>query len=297
MNNALKTIISYGLWPALLAGCLAVTVFGMHIGHGILVFNIAYLSLAVTLFFTERLMPFEKSWLGNDGQLMADLCHTAFNKGAVQVLIAVGAAFGIAEAFASDVGGHLWPTHWPLAFQVVLGLVMIEIGLYAAHRLAHEWPLLWRFHAVHHSSKRLSFINTGRFHVVDTVASIALSQPILFLFGAPIEVFQLVSATTAFIGMLTHCNVDMKFGWIAYIVNTPTLHRFHHSKKLVEGNTNYGENLMFMDLLLGTYYNKPNRPSANIGINEPMPDNFLGQIAQPFRRRPVQNQNLSEGSV
>lgn len=285
MTRATKTIVSYSLWPALLAACIAAVAFGMHTGYGFVAFNVAYLSLALCLFFLERAMPYEPKWLKNDGQIGADIGHTLLNKGAVQVMVAVGTSFGIAEAFASESGGDIWPSDWPLILQVVLGLVLVEIGLYAAHRLAHESPLLWRFHAVHHSSTRLSFINTGRFHVVDTVVSIALSQPILFLVGAPIEVFQWVSSFTAFVGMLTHCNIDMKFGWLAYVVNTPTLHRFHHSKKIVEGNKNYGENLVLFDLLLGTYYNKPYRPSSNIGINEPMPDGFLGQLAQPFRRR------------
>lgn len=284
MREALTTFRQIALWPALLTTVLSITYVGMVNGYAFLAFNLAYLGLAVTLFCAERLWPYERAWLANDGQIGVDLAHTVLNKGAVQVLIAVGAVFGIAEA-AVDRGLHqLWPTHWPMGLQVALGLVLVEAGLYAAHRLAHEWPLLWRFHAVHHSSTRLTFINTGRFHVVDTAVSIVLSQPILFLAGAPTEVFKWVSATTAFIGMLTHCNVDMRFGWLNYLFNTPVLHRFHHSRNLEEGNKNYGENLMIYDLLLRTHYYRPYRPSSRIGVDEPMPASFLGQLAHPFRR-------------
>lgn len=255
----------------------------MAADHAFLAFNAAYLSLAVALFCGERLWPYERRWLENDGQIGADLAHTVLNKSAVQVMVAVGAAFGVAEAALRDGGLHdLWPSHWATPLQVAFALVLVEAGLYTAHRLAHEWPLLWRFHAVHHSSTRLTFLNTGRFHVVDTAVSILLSQPILFLAGAPIEIFKWVSATTAFVGMLTHCNIDMRFGWLNYVVNTAALHRFHHSRNLAEGNKNYGENLMLFDLLCGTHYYRPYRPSAHIGIDQPMPESFLAQLKHPF---------------
>lgn len=282
MRQMMITLVRYGLWPGLLALCLSTTIYGVLNDSGFLLFNIAYFGLAIVLFFAERALPFERSWLKNDGQISVDLAHTALSKGVAQVLIVVGAVFGLAEFFAES-GLNIWPTEWPLIAQVILGLIIIEAGLYAAHRLSHEVPLFWRFHAVHHSTTRLSFINTGRFHFVDTAVSIALSQPLLFLAGAPIEVFKLTSATTAFIGMLTHCNVDMRFGLLSYVFNTPTLHRFHHSKDLREGNKNYGENLVLFDLIFGTYYNAPYRPPTEIGIDGVMPRNFLGQLAHPFR--------------
>lgn len=283
MHSAATTLRQYLFWPVLLTACLGAVAWGMSAGYAFLAFNAAYLSLAAVLFFAERLWPYEQSWLENDGQIGVDLAHTVLNKSAVQVMVAVGAAFGVAEIALQDGGLHqLWPSHWATPLQVALALVLVEAGLYTAHRLAHEWPLLWRFHAVHHSSTRLTFLNTGRFHVVDTAVSILLSQPILFLAGAPIEVFKWVSATTAFIGMLTHCNVDMRFGWLNYVFNTAALHRFHHSRDLVEGNKNYGENLMLFDLLCGTHYYRPYRPSARIGIDQPMPETFLAQLKHPF---------------
>ena len=114
--------------------------------------------------------------------------------------------------------------------------------------------------------------------------NIILSQPLLYLAGAPAEIILWISAVTAFIGMLTHCNVEMRFGPINYLFNTPELHRWHHSRDLEEGNKNYGENLMIFDLLFRTYFNADRRPPANIGIDDPMPANFLGQLVQPFKR-------------
>lgn len=265
---------------------IGTTYIGMRANHGVLAFNLTYLALALTLALLERVMPHERTWLKNDGQMLPDLAHTLLNKGAAQTIITVITFMGIADWLAPR-GGGWWPDHWPLALQTVLGLVVVEAGLYWKHRLSHEWPPLWRFHAVHHSVGRLWFFNTGRFHVVDTVLALAVGMPVLLLLGAPREVLLLTSAITAFIGMLTHCNVEMRCGALDYVFNTPTLHRWHHSKKLEEGNRNYGENLMLFDLLFGTFHNPPRRPPADIGIRYPMPRTFLRQLAVPFTRQPL----------
>ena len=275
--------LTFLLWPAILSVCIYATALGVAADHAALYFNITYICLALGLFALERVLPHERKWLKNDGQMPADLAHTLLNKGFVQVLVIVGVTIGVAEAAASTGGGY-WPSQWPVAFQVILGLLIVEIGLYTAHRVAHEWAPLWRFHAVHHSAPRLWFFNTGRFHVVDTVTSILLSQPLLFIAGAPSDIFIWVTSTTAFIGMLTHCNVEMRFGPLNYVFNTPAVHRWHHSRNPIEGTSNYGENLMLLDVLLKTHFCPKRRPPANIGINDPMPARFLGQIAQPFRR-------------
>ncbi len=278
--------MSVVLWPLLFAVPLAIVWAAMSTGHGVIAFNVTYLGLALTIAVLERVMPHERAWLENDGQMLPDLLHTVLNKGVAQVLITVIVFMGIAGWMAPR-GDGIWPAEWPLAIQLALGLVVIEFPLYWKHRLAHEWPWLWRFHAVHHSVTRLWFFNTGRFHLVDTLTGLAVGIPILLLLGAPEPVLLLVSAVTAFIGLLTHCNIEMRCGVLNYVFNTPSLHRWHHSKDLNEGNRNYGENLVLYDQLFGSFYNSPRRPPRDIGIEQPMPENFLGQLKVPFTRQPL----------
>lgn len=278
--------MSHALWPALFGGALALTWLGQQTEHGLVWFVCVYFLFAMTIGIAERLMPFERAWLEDDRQTFANLAHTVLNKGVVQGCFAVIASVGVASVVQPDegIGEGLWPAAWPLAAQVLLGLVIAEFGFYWAHRLSHELPLLWRFHAVHHSVTRLWFINTGRFHFVDSAVSIVMSQPLLYLVGAPVEIFFWVGAVTAFIGMLTHCNIDTRTGPLNWLFNTPGLHRWHHSMRAEEGNTNYGENLMIWDHLFGTFFNPPRRPPAVIGIHSYMPANFVGQLAHPFRK-------------
>jgi sterol desaturase/sphingolipid hydroxylase (fatty acid hydroxylase superfamily) len=91
-----------------------------------------------------------------------------------------------------------------------------------------------------------------------------------------------VGAVTAVTGLLTHCNIEMRTGWLDRVFSTPALHRWHHSKVLAEGNRNYGENIVLWDQLFGTWFNPPRRPPADIGIDGRVATRFLAQLVQPF---------------
>lgn len=280
------TYLRFFVWPSLFAICLTITSIGFVYEAPVLYFNLAYAFLAITLFVLEKIIPFEKSWNKDDGQTWANIAHTLSSKGTVQTLVIFSAAIGLAGLItpASEPGYGIWPRHWPLWLQVPMSVVIGEFGLYWAHRLAHEWYPLWRFHAVHHSVNRLWIINTGRFHFLDSLVSILISMTILLALGAPMEVMIWLSAITAFIGMMTHCNVDMRAGPLSWLFNTPELHRWHHSRRLIEGNSNYGENVMIWDHVFGSFIFPERRPSANIGISEYMPPGFWQQLAWPFKK-------------
>ncbi|WP_267550634.1 sterol desaturase family protein [Rhizobium rhizogenes] len=287
-SSRLYAAVSSLLWPAIFCAGLVGSYFAFNSQMHLLWFNVVYFSVVVTIALFERLMPYEETWLDPDGETFNNIAHTLLSKGAVQIAAAIGASFPMAVAtVAQPFLSHkadIWPEQWPMAVQVVLGLVIAELGLYLAHRLAHEHLSLWRFHALHHSVERLWVINTGRFHIIDSLFKIALSQIPLYLLGAPLPVFLWIGAVTAFIGLLTHCNIDVRTGPLDWILSTPRLHRWHHSKLLAEGNTNYGENLVIWDQLLGTYYNPPRPSSTDIGITGKVADSFLAQIVQPFSK-------------
>lgn len=287
--HPVKHALSWITWPGLFTLCTAIAAYGFAHDTPILFFNLAYLLLIVALFFIERFMPHEKEWQQPDGQTFANIAHTLTSKGTVQALLLFSGVIGLAELIKPVAesgyglfGWEIWPRQWPMALQAVLGLVVAEFGLYWAHRLAHERPVFWRFHAIHHSVTKLWFVNTGRFHFIDSLLSIVLGMSVLLALGAPLEVVKWQAVITAFIGMLTHCNVEMRFGPISWIFNTPGLHRWHHSKDLREGNKNYGENVMIWDQIFGTYFNENRRPPVNIGIDSYMPPQFTQQLLWPF---------------
>jgi sterol desaturase/sphingolipid hydroxylase (fatty acid hydroxylase superfamily) len=271
-------------WPGLMAICLSISAYGFHVGHPVIYFNIAYAFILCALVSLERWMPHERAWLENDGQTLPNIYHTLTSKGTSQAIFIFSAAIGLAELIkpVAETSHGIWPREWPMWAQACLGVAVAEFGLYWAHRLAHEWPILWRFHAVHHSVKRLWVINTGRFHFLDSVFKIVLGTAVLMAFGAPLEVVQWTGIVTAYIGVLTHCNVEMRCGWLNYIFSTPNVHRWHHSLDLTEGDANYGENLVIWDIAFGTFVNKKHRPPVNIGIHSYMPPKFRHQLIWPF---------------
>jgi sterol desaturase/sphingolipid hydroxylase (fatty acid hydroxylase superfamily) len=57
----------------------------------------------------------------------------------------------------------------PFWLRMFAGLVIGDIGYYWAHRCLHAVPLLWRFHAVHHSAQSIDFLVNTRAHPVDMV--------------------------------------------------------------------------------------------------------------------------------
>ncbi|MEO7054259.1 MAG: sterol desaturase family protein [Rhizomicrobium sp.] len=290
-GRRLSYLASIVLWPLLYFGGLTAAGLAFRSEAPLLWFNVVYLSMVAAIAVFERLMPYAPSWLAPDGETFNNIAHTLLSKGLVQIAAAVAASFPMLVAILiQPVAGsadHLWPSRWPMAIQVVLALVIAELGLYIAHRLAHERLYFWRFHALHHSVTRLWVVNTGRFHIVDSLLKVLLSQVPLYFLGASLPVFLWVGAVTAFTGLLTHCNIELRTGFLDRIFSTPRLHRWHHSTNVSEGNRNYCENIVLWDHLFGTYYN-PQRPSSvDIGINGQVCRDFIGQLLQPFSKKGV----------
>jgi sterol desaturase/sphingolipid hydroxylase (fatty acid hydroxylase superfamily) len=287
-DTAVSYFLSLIWWPLLYFGALLGAGMAFASNAPLFWFNIVYAALLLAIVLLERMTPHRAEWLEHDGETLNDLGHTLLTKGAAQLAVAATSIVPMAVATvtrADDHASHLWPTQWPLIAQVVLALVIAEFGLYWSHRIAHENLFFWRFHALHHSVVRLWVVNTGRFHVIDSLIKMALSQAPLYLLDAPLPVFLWVGAVTAITGLLTHCNVETRTALFDPIFATPKLHRWHHSKMLKEGNSNYCENIMVWDHVFGTYLNPAKASPDRLGISGKVAPDFLGQIVQPFSRK------------
>ena len=133
-QGMLRVVASYVLWPALYGCGLLGTYAALGSAWPLLWFNAVYLAVAVGVGVCERVFPYELSWLENDRETVNDLAHTLLNKGLVQIAAAIIPTFAMATAMvvepAIEAPLSLWPGHWPLAVQVVLGLLIAELGLY-----------------------------------------------------------------------------------------------------------------------------------------------------------------------
>lgn len=147
----------------------------------------------------------------------------------------------------------LWPTQAPWAFQWLLALLASELARYAMHRALHEWPLLWRLHALHHGAERLYWLNNFRVHPLNLVLVHMAAWLPLRLLGAPAELLLAVLAFTQPVVLLQHANIALRSGVWNGLFSTNEAHRWHHSDQPHEANANYGSALLVWDHVFGSF--------------------------------------------
>jgi len=254
---------------------------------------------AIVFFYTllallEIVLPHRADWSRPQGDLGTDALHLLIT-GPTSAALFDGALRGVGVAvgawIASRLGAPIWPSSWPLPFQLALAVLISEFGHYWWHRLAHEHQLLWRLHATHHSAQRLYWLNATRFHPFDLFALVFFQTMPLLLLGIGHDAVLSYALFTAVYGQIQHCNADLRPGpLLERIFSTPTVHRWHHSIDVREGNHNYAAVLNAWDLLFGTYFRPTDRAFAGpVGIADlpAFPTRYVGQLLAPFRWRTV----------
>ncbi len=284
-----ESVFAVSIFPVVMtgaiAGCILLIQLGVNPG---VAFLAAVLPSFAAVIASERLFPHVPSWNRSYGDVGTDSAHyvSIIASGAVYnpALALFGATLG--AWLAPLVGASLWPTTWPLLGQLALALVLGELGTYWVHRFQHEWPLLWRFHATHHSAPRLYWLNAARFHFLDIfMNSVLLVVPLVTL-GAQPEIFFLVALFSTVHGIFQHANMKLRLGPLNWIFSMAELHRWHHSRLMEESNTNYGQNLIVWDIVFGTRYLPNDRePPDDIGLTWPaaFPMTYWAQILAPIR--------------
>jgi len=292
-NTPLYYFIQWAFFPLVLVATPTVIYYLISNGSSIIV-GTYVVAVAVGLIFwlAEWLMPFKEHWNHSHGDITNDVVSGVvayivlpiFLKPLFIALLAGGAAW-----LSTQWGGTIWPSDWPVVAQLLLMLLVGDAGRYWGHRLAHEVPFLWNFHAVHHSSERLYWWNATRQHPVDKTWFTFTEMLFPVLLGADGIVMSMYFGVTVVCGFSQHCNINIKLGPLYWFFNVVDLHRWHHSKEIQESNNNYGNNLIVYDRLFGTYFHPemqetPVRHIEDIGlINPEYPQDYLGQLAAPFK--------------
>jgi sterol desaturase/sphingolipid hydroxylase (fatty acid hydroxylase superfamily) len=171
---------------------------------------------------------------------------------------------------------------WLQALEVV---VLSDLVVYWAHRLQHRVGFLWRFHKVHHSTEHLDWLAAHREHPLDSVYTLAAINLPAFALGFPLATLGGLFAFRGLWAVYIHSNVSARPGWLGVVLGDPQLHRVHHAAARYPGN--YANISPLMDVLFGTY-RRPARAPERLGLGEPYPRSYLGQMLAPFvpaRRR------------
>ncbi len=213
--------------------------------------------------------------------LLTDLTHLFVNNllvTAATIVLVVVAALPLLWVRAYDVVSML-----PAEVTIPLAVALVFLGSYWGHRLTHQVPFLWRFHAVHHSIEQMDWVASGRLHPFDSAFTQAVTVLPLFVLGYDAGVFAGVTVFVTLLALFQHANVRLRFPVVRWVVNTPEWHHWHHALDEEARDKNFG--LPVVDKIFGTaYMPKGQRPVA-FGTTTPVPQHdYLNQLRFPFTR-------------
>ncbi len=229
----------------------------------------------------ERLFPRHRQRVRRP-DLRTDIAFGVATPALAAISVGVGIVIGLSSlAWLPGLALRPLVMAMPSAVRAVVGVLLFDLTIYWLHRFSHEVPFLWRFHAVHHSTRQLDWVSGLRNHPFDGAF---LAPPIVLLAAAGfraeyVGVLTIIQIVT---GLFLHANVRWRWRPLQRIVITPEFHHWHHTNELDARHTNYSVFLPVWDIVFGTYFMPRDRRPQHYGIDEPMPTGMVNQLRYPF---------------
>ena len=240
----------------------------------------------------ETLLPRRGFAIPLGGRWFNQIALTTLGSLAVRWSAPVAAA-GLALLAQEKGWGLLNVIAVPPWLAVIVGVIAIDFGMYAQHRLYHAAPLFWRFHQIHHCDLDVDCGTALRNHPVDNMIAQAFDLAVIVAVGVP-PLAVLVGATLAALASLfNHANIAVPKAvdrvLRAFLV-TPDMHRIHHSADSGESNRNFANLFSWWDRLFSTYQDAPRLGPTTMpfGLADTRADKDFSLwtlLALPFRRR------------
>jgi sterol desaturase/sphingolipid hydroxylase (fatty acid hydroxylase superfamily) len=226
----------------------------------------------------EKLFAFHPQKVFRRG-LLTDLTHFLVNNvfvtiGTLVLVVVTAVPFFWIRNF--DLQSHV-----PGSVAIALAVVLVFVGNYWGHRLTHAVPVLWRFHAVHHSIEAMDWVAAGRLHPFDQAFTQAFTVMPLVILGYGGGTFAGVAVFVTLLAIFQHANVRLRFPGIRWVINTPEWHHWHHAIDPEARDKNFG--LPIVDRIFGTAYLPNGKRPRGFGIPDPVPQvGYLQHLAYPF---------------
>ena len=244
----------------------------------------------------ERTWPWRKQQKMLRPQFGQDLFWLVFNGHYAGILVAHVAAFLF--AWATPVTDELGSLHilaeWPLWLQFLAFFLLKDLLEWGIHNLLHRVPWLWEFHKLHHSIEELDWIGNFRFHWMEIVVYQGLTYFPIVILGVDGRVILIIAVLVTLIGHLNHSNLNISWGPLRYVLNSPRMHIWHHDYEWPENRphgVNFGIALSVWDWLFGTAYwprpaVSPEQQPKRLGFEgiERYPRGLLGRLLYPLSR-------------
>ncbi|WP_279252468.1 sterol desaturase family protein [Candidatus Seongchinamella marina] len=143
-----------------------------------------------------------------------------------------------------------------LLLNLLVTFLALEIARYGIHVVMHKIPVLWRFHAVHHSDNEVDVSTSFRHHPIEVMLNAIPVTALVWLVASSPEALILYRAWDLIMTVFTHTNVKIPLGlerWLRYLVVTPAFHRTHHFSEKHYTDSNYSATVPWLDYLFSTY--------------------------------------------
>ena len=151
---------------------------------------------------------------------------------------------------------------WPVALQLAFFWVTHDLYIYCFHRTQHRNRWLWRVHEAHHSGKDVDWLSGSRSHAVEILINQTIEYAPIVWLGAHPDVALMKGVLDATWGMYIHSNIDVRAGWVQYVLNGPEMHRWHHANDVDRRSVNFATKIAAWDWLFGTAYLPVDKPRA-----------------------------------
>ncbi|WP_394177931.1 sterol desaturase family protein [Yoonia maritima] len=178
---------------------------------------------------------------------------------------------------------RLYITQLPFFMQVVIIMMATDFVQYWVHRAFHTFPVLWRFHAVHHSTKKMDWLAGARMHIMEIAVLRGLTAVPMFTLGFKPEAIQAYLLVVYFYSSFIHANIGWKLGFIERFFVTPRFHHWHHGSDREAIDINYASHFPIYDWLFGTHHLPEDRWPDEYGVvGDDVPRGYWKQFIHPF---------------
>jgi sterol desaturase/sphingolipid hydroxylase (fatty acid hydroxylase superfamily) len=144
-----------------------------------------------------------------------------------------------------------WLEHAPFVLQTAFVVFQLEFIQYWMHRLMHNWTPFWLTHAPHH---HITQLNAMKGAVGNPIELWLISLSVLALFDVNQAAALAGFGVTGVVSTFAHANVrsDPPL-FYSFIFTTIRNHSLHHSVPYEDTRCNYGNSLILLDRIFGTY--------------------------------------------
>lgn len=155
-------------------------------------------------------------------------------------------------AFKTSLGiATPWAMQMPFMLQVALVFVLIEVGQYWMHRLMHGNYAFWLTHAPHHHMTQLNALKGATGNPIELFL---ITLSVVALFDVPLVAIFCASNMLTAISCFAHANVKTTPPrWYSFLFTTIEHHSLHHSTVFEDNFSNFGNSLILLDRIFGTY--------------------------------------------